>query len=46
MTEDWLREKITHPDTANYALFKEKDVFQSFLNPKSQKLLDEIFEDD
>jgi AraC-like DNA-binding protein len=46
MTEDWLREKITHPDTANYALFKEKDVFQSFLNPKSQKLLDEIFDDD
>jgi hypothetical protein len=23
MTEDWLREKINPPDTANYALFKE-----------------------
>ena len=44
ITEDWLKEKITHPDTANYALFKEKDVFQSFLNSKSQKLLDEIFD--
>lgn len=45
ITEDWLKEKIAHSETANYALFKEKDVFQSFLNPKSQKLLDDIFGD-
>lgn len=46
ITEEWLQEKIAHPDTANYALFREKDVFQSFLNPKTQKLLSEIFDED
>ena len=44
LTEEWLKEKIAHPDTANYALFKEKEVFQSFINPKAQKLLTEIFD--
>ncbi len=46
ITEDWLREKIAQPTTANYSVFKEKDIFQSFLNPKSQKLLNEIFAED
>ena len=46
ITEDWLKEKIAQPATANYSLFKERDIFQSFLNPKSQKLLNEIFADD
>ena len=46
MTEEWLKEKIAQPNTANYSLFKEKDIFQSFLNPKSKKLLTEIFADD
>lgn len=46
LTEDWLKDKIAHPDTANYSLFKEKNIFQSFLNPKSKKLLMEIFADD
>ena len=46
ITEDWLKEKIAQPATANYSLFKERNVFQSFLNPKSQKLLNEIFAND
>ena len=46
LTEEWLREKIAQPNTANYSLFKEKNVFQSFLNPKSKKLLTEIFAED
>jgi AraC-like DNA-binding protein len=43
LTEQWLLDKIARPDTANYALFKEKEVFQSFISPKAQKLLTEIF---
>lgn len=46
ITEDWLKEKIAQPATANYSLFTERNVFQSFLNPKSQKLLNEIFVND
>ena len=46
ISEDWLKEKIAQPATANYSLFKERNIFQSFLNPKSQKLLHEIFADD
>lgn len=46
LTEEWLKDKIAQPDTANYSLFKEKNVFQSFLNPKSKKLLTEIFAED
>ncbi len=46
ITEDWLKEKIAQPATANYSLFEERNVFQSFLNPKSQKLLNEIFAED
>ena len=46
LTEEWLKDKIAQPGTANYSLFKEKDIFQSFLNPKSKKLLKEIFADD
>lgn len=45
ITEEWLKEKIAQPDTANYELFQQKDIFQSFLKPKSQKLLNDIFED-
>lgn len=45
ITEEWLKKKIAHPHTANYAVFKESNVFQSFLNPKSKKLLTEIFAD-
>ncbi|MEO6134085.1 MAG: helix-turn-helix transcriptional regulator [Ginsengibacter sp.] len=45
ITEEWLMEKIAQPRTANYELFKKKNVFQSFLNPKSQKLLNEIFDE-
>ena len=43
ITEEWLKEKIAQPATANYRLFKERDVFQSFLNPKSKKLLKERY---
>ncbi|MEO6682065.1 MAG: AraC family transcriptional regulator [Ginsengibacter sp.] len=46
ISEEWLKEKISHPSTSNYCLFSERDVFQSFLNPKSQKLLNEIFAPD
>ncbi len=45
LSEDWLKEKIQHPDTANYFLFKEKNIFQDFLTAKTQKLLNEIFAD-
>jgi AraC-like DNA-binding protein len=45
LTEEWLKAKIVNPDTANYTLFKQKNVFQTFLNAKSQKLLAEIFAD-
>lgn len=45
ITEEWLKEKIAQPNTANYALFKEKKVFQTFLDPKAQKLLTEIFDE-
>ena len=45
ISEEWLREKIAQPDTANYELFRQKEVFQSFLAPKSQKLLSEIFDE-
>ena len=46
LTEEWLKDKIAQPGTANYSVFKEKDIFQSFLNPKSKKLLTEIFAED
>lgn len=46
LTEEWLKDKIAQPNTANYSIFKEKNVFQSFLNPKSKKLLAEIFAED
>ncbi len=45
LTEKWLHEKIAQPNTANYTMFKEKDIFLSFINPTSQKLLAEIFEE-
>ena len=45
ISEEWLMDKIAQPSTANYELFKAKNVFQSFLKPKSQKLLNEIFEE-
>jgi hypothetical protein len=37
ITENWLKEKIAQPATSNYSLFEERKVFQTFLNPKSQK---------
>jgi AraC-like DNA-binding protein len=43
LTDEWLSEKIKQENTANYALFKEKNVFKFFLTPKSKKLLNEIF---
>lgn len=43
LSEEWLKNKIAQPNTANYSLFKERNVFQSFLNPKTKKLLAEIF---
>lgn len=46
ITEEWLQDKIAHPRTANYEIFKERNIFQTFLNPKSQKLLNEIFAKD
>lgn len=46
ITENWLKDKIAQPATSNYSLFKERNVFQSFLNPKSKKLLNEIFAND
>jgi len=30
LSEEWLKEKIQHPDTANYSLFREKNIFQDF----------------
>lgn len=45
LTDEWLSEKIRQEKTANYSLFREKDVFKFFLTPKSQKLLNEIFSD-
>lgn len=44
LTEEWLKEKIANPDKFNFDMFREQDVFQSFIKPKSQKLLKEIFE--
>ena len=43
VSEKWLRDKILHHKTFNYDFFKQKEIFQSFINPKSQKLLTEIF---
>ena len=45
LSEEWLKEKIQHPNTANYAMFREKNIFQDFLSAKTQKLLNEIFAD-
>lgn len=45
LTEEWLKEKIQQPDTANYTLFREKNFFKDFLTAKTQKLLNEIFAD-
>lgn len=46
ITEAWLQDKIVDPRTANYEIFKARNIFQTFLNPKSQKLLNEIFAKD
>lgn len=43
LTEQWLMNKIEHLGKLNHKLLREKDVFQSFIKPKSQKLLGEIF---
>lgn len=43
LTEEWLQNKIERSEIVNYELLREKDVFQSFIKPKSQKLLHEIF---
>lgn len=43
VSEKWLRDKISHQDTFNHNFFKHTEIFQSFLTPKSQKLLTEIF---
>ena len=45
LSEDWLKEKIQHPETARYVLFREENIFQDFLTAKTQKLLNEIFAD-
>ena len=45
ITDEWLEKKIANRDTANYALFKQKDIFQSFLTAKSQKIFNEIFDE-
>ncbi len=43
LTDEWLTAKIRQDKTSNYSLFRQKDVFKFFLNPKSKKLLNEIF---
>lgn len=43
LSEEWLNNKIQHPEAAGYFLFKEKNIFQDFLTAKSQKLLNDIF---
>lgn len=43
ISEKWLRDKILSQNIFDYKFFKQKEIFQSFINPKSQKLLSEIF---
>lgn len=43
LSEGWLNNKIQHPETAGYFLFKEKNILRDFLTAKSQKLLNDIF---
>jgi AraC-like DNA-binding protein len=43
ISEKWLRDKISGQNIFDYKFFKQKEIFQSFINPKSQKLLSEIF---
>lgn len=43
ISEKWLQDKIAQHNTSNYSLFKENKVFQSFITPRSQKLLTDIF---
>lgn len=43
VTRKWIMEKMSGKNPAIYDFFKEKGVFQSFITPKSQKLLSEIF---
>lgn len=43
VSEKWLRDKISNQNVFNYDFIKQKEIFQCFLNPKSQKLLTEIF---
>lgn len=43
ITEKWLQDKIAQHNTSNYSLFREKKIFQSFITPRSQKLLTDIF---
>jgi AraC-like DNA-binding protein len=43
ITDKWLQDKIDRQHTSDYSMFREKKVFQSFITPKSQKLLSDIF---
>ena len=43
VSEKWLRDKISHQNIFDSTLLKQKKIFQSFITPKSQKLLTEIF---
>ena len=45
LSEQWLREKIEGPGMSNMKRLRERDFFKNFLNAKSQKLLNEIFEE-
>lgn len=43
LSEEWLENRISNTDKVDYKMLRKRDVFQSFLKPKSQKLLNEIF---
>lgn len=43
ITEQWLKSKLVVSNNLNLKLLHEKDIFQSFLNPQSLRLLNEIF---
>ncbi|MDP4282841.1 MAG: helix-turn-helix transcriptional regulator [Bacteroidota bacterium] len=45
LEEKWLKDKMVHSGNANYILFKQKKVFQAFIDSKSKKLLNELFRD-
>ncbi|MEO7962245.1 MAG: AraC family transcriptional regulator [Ginsengibacter sp.] len=43
LTDEWLKQKIQKGKEADYNYIKSKPIFKFFLNPKSRKILNEIF---